>query len=235
MKFSHYRPVPSRRSGFTLVELLVVMGIIAILATAVLTTGSSVINSAKRAKAASNATQIQTAVLAYYTEYSIYPNLTSPTAPTTDIYVSTQANWYVMSVVLSGGFDPGNPIAGQVTAAPYNQNTRQIPFLNFNKADLDSSGTYSVPKLPFKDLSNNTLYFQMAIDTDYSGIVGDTGTGTAPPDFTGTTLSGTTSTAYASGNITGNTKAVQGGVAVWGCGDPNTKTTTNPKLWVKTF
>ena len=74
------KPIPARsmkktssRSGFTLVELLVVIAIIAILASVITVAASGAINAAKRAKAANMGSQIQTAILAYNTEYGVYP------------------------------------------------------------------------------------------------------------------------------------------------------------------
>src|SRR5450755_4589888 len=80
------KQLPSRSrlpklSGFTLIELLVVIAIIAILVAALIVGSGVAIRSAKRAQAATTANSIQTAALAYYTEYSVYPVPTSP-APT---------------------------------------------------------------------------------------------------------------------------------------------------------
>ena len=230
-------PVVSRSrriNGFTLVELLVVIAIIAILAAAVLTTGNAVINTAKRAKASNTATQIQTAVLAYYTEYSVYPVVSASTP--VDLLYTSQTDWQPMTVCLCGGVDPAVP--GTQYATQTISNTRQIAFLTLNAADLDTSGGSSVPavpKTPFKSSTGGVQYFQMAIDADYSNAVGNSGSGTAPPDFSGA-LSSVTSTAMSGGKITAAGKIIAGGVGVWANGDPaSTATTTNPKLWVHTF
>jgi prepilin-type N-terminal cleavage/methylation domain-containing protein len=232
MKHLPLRVRKTNSTGFTLVELLVVIAIIAILAATILGIGNGVINSAKRVKAQNTATQIQTAVLNFFTEYSIYP---MPPATTTDFVTSTQTQWQPMTVCLCGGIDPGNPGGGQYGTQTI-PNTRQIPYLSFNRADLDTTSTPAVPKLPFTGPGSSILYFQMAIDGDYSNIVGDNPATAAPPDFGGT-LAGVTSTTYSAPSITGGTpKAIAAGVAVWGDADPNTTTTTtNPKLWVKTY
>ena len=204
----------SRRvSGFTLVELLVVIAIIAILAATVLTTGGALINMAKRAKANNLCTQIQTATLAFNTEYSVYPATTSP-APTVDTVVSTAPQWGVITEILCGSIDPNNPTVA-ITTAPGNMNTRQISYLILNKADLDTTVTPSAPKLPFKSSTGGVLYPQMTIDYDYSNVLGDSTAAAAPPDFNGT-LSTLTTVTYPF--PTANLKAIgwrRRGLGLW--------------------
>jgi len=220
-----FRSRPTRLNSFTLIELLVVIAIIAILAAVILTVGGSAIRTAQRAKAANMATQLQTAAMGYYTEYSVYP-VVSATTPV-DILYSTQTQWQPITVCLCGGIDPGNPGAGQYSTQTISNN-RQIAFITFNAADLDTTVAPAVPKTPFTILGAKG-YYQMAIDADYSGIVGDSGTGTQPPNFA--TL-GSTTTAYP---IT-TTKSLAGGVAVWANCDPNTTaTSTHPNFWVHTY
>src|SRR5439155_19207860 len=60
-------------SAFTLIELIVVMLIIAALATLVLTGASTVFDRARKTQAKNDETQIVNAVNAYYTEYGKYP------------------------------------------------------------------------------------------------------------------------------------------------------------------
>jgi prepilin-type N-terminal cleavage/methylation domain-containing protein len=221
MKLPYFRS--SSRAGFTLVELLVVMGIIAILASVVSVAASSAINAAKRVKAAAFAGQIQAAVINYDTEYGVYP-VDPAAAAGQDTLYNAGAEWGPMTVALNGGVDPGNPPGGQIpNAIP---NSRQIAFLSFNKSDLDTTLHPAVPKTPFKDAKGNIQYFSMAMDTDYSGIIGDSG-GAAPPDFAGLTST--------SAPVALPTKMISGGVVVWANCDPNTGATTNPKFWVHTF
>ena len=65
-------------SGFTLIELTVVVLIIGTLAALIMTGASSVFDRAKKAQAKNDLTQIVTAVTAFYTEYGIYPSTTTP-------------------------------------------------------------------------------------------------------------------------------------------------------------
>jgi len=60
-------------SGFTLIEMIVVILIIATLVASVVTAASGVLDRARKAHTKNDETQIVTAVNAYYTEYGKYP------------------------------------------------------------------------------------------------------------------------------------------------------------------
>ena len=73
-------PVASR-AGFTLVELLVVIGIIVILMSLLLTAIPAVKEASRKLEAKNMVNQIAVACNAYYTEYAKFPPLTDPSAP----------------------------------------------------------------------------------------------------------------------------------------------------------
>lgn len=216
----------SRSSGFTLIELLVVIAIIAILAGVALSAGSSALNAAKRAKASTMATQIQTAVLNYYTEYSVYP-VPAPAAPG-DVYFTYNDNtdWKPLMRVLAGDVDTtpgatfGNPIASTTLG---NLNTRLIPYLTLQIADLDT--TNGILKNPFTTATAPSFFF-IAIDTDYSNICGDTTPANGNlPDFTNST-----STTWKK-----LTTGISGSCAIWcNCDQPVTGG-GKPNFWVHTY
>ena len=89
MKKSVIRPSFARNSGFTLVELLVVIAIIAVLASVLMGAAGMAMKAAQRAKTYNTCSQIQSAAMNYFTEYSVYPVPTVP-APVTgqDYYIS---------------------------------------------------------------------------------------------------------------------------------------------------
>lgn len=66
-------PLLSRRTGFTLVELLVVVAIIALLASVAIPGFGSIFKKMKREQARTLAVQLVNSVKGYYTEYSKYP------------------------------------------------------------------------------------------------------------------------------------------------------------------
>jgi len=214
-------PAPSRLtklSSFTLVELLVVMGIIAILAAVTLNIGSVALNAAKRAKAANMATQIQTACLNYYTEYSVYPVPTQGT-PADVSYGTNDANdWEPLTYALCGNINVANPAA---TVTSTVANTRAIAFLNLKASDADANG---VPVNPISPSSVAGPYFNIAINSSYSGVLG-VGTSAVQnmPNFT------TTAGSWAAGG--GSSTA---GIAVWANCNPNAST-TNQAFWVHTY
>jgi prepilin-type N-terminal cleavage/methylation domain-containing protein len=218
-------PFP-RKAGFTLVELLVVMGIIAILAAVTLSVGNTVINEAKKARAQNTATQIQTAVLNYYTEYSVYPTPTGAASGDfgiadndTALGNGTASSWGKLTECLSGMICPYN---GTTSTETTYTNTRSIAFLTLKASDVDNGTTTSVgdKDAPVNPLYNSTNpyigshpYFNIAMDGDYDGIIGTGSSGiTTLPNFSSTTFS---TTGYTGG---GSTTA---GVAVWAVCSPS--------------
>lgn len=75
-----FSPVASR-AGFTLVELLVVIGIIVILMSLLLTAIPAVKEASRKLEAKNMVNQITVAANAYYAEYAKFPPLNSPDAP----------------------------------------------------------------------------------------------------------------------------------------------------------
>ena len=214
------RKLRIRGHAFTLVELLVVIGIIAILAAVTLQVGGAVINSAKRAKAANTATQIQTACLGYYTEYSIYP---VPTGTTGDYVIgdsssTDETSWGALIESLCGNlspYKPGNAVSATVP------NSRGIAFLTLKSSDVDAKDAPLNPLPSGSGASATNLYFSIAINSSYSGVLGTNApSSTVMPSFGGTfATTGGTSTA---------------GVAVWA--NCNAKTTvTNGNFFVHTY
>jgi prepilin-type N-terminal cleavage/methylation domain-containing protein len=225
----------SKQAGFTLVELLVVIGIIAILASVLITAAGPAIRAAERAKAANTASQIQTAALAYYTEYSVYP---VPTATTTDIMYGDSsggdgASWATLLCVLSGNIHPSD---GTAFTPPGSgpTNTRAIAFLNLKSSDVCTAADQTsnpnlikdAPKNPLPTNTTTALFFNIAFDSDYSGVIGDATSAlynTKIPNFSKSTPA-----------VMDYTGVSTAGIAVWAnCN--GSATSTNPNFWVKTY
>jgi prepilin-type N-terminal cleavage/methylation domain-containing protein len=218
MKRSLSRLRLSKPSSFTLVEMLVVIGIIAILASVILYAGGTVLRAAKRAKAANTANQIQTAVLAYYTEYSVYPIPSTATA-NSDVYYSSgsgdMANWSNIVVALCGNVSASS---GTTVTATSVANTRQIAFLTLRSSDVDVNSVPLNPINPYSAPANQ--YFNIAMDGNYDGLLGNI----AP------LIGVITNFAYPS---MPTTNSIAQGVAVWA--NCNTSGTTNNNFYVHTY
>jgi prepilin-type N-terminal cleavage/methylation domain-containing protein len=109
------RRIGKHVSGFTLLELLIVIAIIAILAGLLFPAFMGAQKAAKKTQAKNDLTQIVTAVNGFYTEYGKYPLVTddTPLSSTTDLFYTLRA------VGDKGGANANNAI-----------NTRQIVFLS---------------------------------------------------------------------------------------------------------
>jgi len=225
MKFPFRRR--QRGVAFTLVELLVVMAIIAILVGTISVSVGAVIKYAKRTKSSSMATSIQTAVQNYYTEYGVYP-VDPNVSGGKDISFSDGASWQTLTIALCGDINPLSPATTQNPSPDLN--TRKIAFFSPSRSDLDTSAAtpLGVPQNLFYTTGSTTLaqYYTIAIDTDYSGVVGDSGSLQIPLfPTTGTTWPAQTP------------DQVVGGVLVW-CSNDQPKTPASPSIptfWSHTY
>jgi len=222
MKRSLARPRFSKLSSFTLIELLVVIAIIAILASVILYAGGAALKAAKRAKAANMMTQIQTAALGYYTEYSVYPvgsATTSATSPA-NISDSDSSDWGNLMYILCGNINPSTGLSTPAVTAL--TNSRGISFLTFRTTDVDANNA------PLNPLPTGTeIYFNIAMDADYAGVLGTTpSTFLKLPNFSSGTTSGFTGTTYGGSSTAG--------VAVWANCNGSTSS-ANANFWVHTY
>ena len=111
---------PRRSFAFTLVELLVVISIIAVLASLTFTSVQSALLASKKVSAKNDMMQLATAVTCYYTEYGFYPN---PDSKTADDYYGN-----------GDGAGPNNSkivniLRSVSTSGTTTDNTRQIKFI----------------------------------------------------------------------------------------------------------
>lgn len=146
----------SRRTAFTLIELLTVIAIIAVLMGLLFPAISGVKETAKKAQAKNDAVGILNAVKSYYTEYGKYP-LATPGADTEKGDIS--------ATLLQ-------TLTATEPASPTMLNPRKISFMEIPAAKTNSSG-----KEPKSGLDGGTFYdpwgksYQIIIDGDYNNEV----------------------------------------------------------------
>ena len=130
------------KQAFTLIELLVVISIIAILASLGFPAVNGAIDSARKARASSDVSQIATAVVAYEVEYGKLPSFTGNSVNTAFLN-------------MLGTNDAVN-------------NPRKIVFLETSPWKKGKGGTNSSG---FCDPWDETSVYQIALDTDYNNEV----------------------------------------------------------------
>jgi len=138
----HPTPRPqAQRLGFTLIELLVVISIIAILAGLAFPAVNGAMDSARKARAQSDVTQIATAVVAYETEYGRLPTNSG-----------TSVNSAFLATLSGNGTD----------------NPRKIVFLELSEWKKGKGGTNGSG---FCDPWDSASVYQIALDTNYDNSV----------------------------------------------------------------
>jgi prepilin-type N-terminal cleavage/methylation domain-containing protein len=131
----------SKWHGFTLIELLVVISIIAVLAGLAFPAVNGAMDSARKARAKSDVTQIATAVAAYETEYGRLPTISGNSVSTTFLDILTQTN---------------------------EDNPRGIVFLELSEWKKGKGGTNASG---FCDPWDSASVYQIALDTNYDNKV----------------------------------------------------------------
>lgn len=94
-----------RRGGFTLIELMVVLVVIALLVSILMPAFAKVRERAQKARARGEADSIKSAIKAYFLEYGEWPGV--PNDPDVDVYVVSNRNWDVVQHLRVR--DPENP------------------------------------------------------------------------------------------------------------------------------
>jgi len=129
------------QQAFTLIELLVVISIIAILASLAFPAVNGAIDSARKARAGSDVTQIATAVVAYEVEYGRLPT-----------HTGSAVNSNLMATLTGNSTD----------------NPRKIVFLEASEWKKGRGGTNSSG---FCDPWDSASVYQIALDTNYDNLV----------------------------------------------------------------
>lgn len=125
----------NRKNAFTLVELLIVIGIIALLAAILLPAINTALKKAEEAQANTEVSNIATAVKAYVSEYGKFPN-----------HNGNSGDWNYGEGATGNAelINPLRAIAGTGNSANKN-NPRKIVFLEVNTESLDADGNFIDP------------------------------------------------------------------------------------------
>ncbi len=139
-----------RRDGFTLVEILVVIGIMALLASLMMGGLSAAKSKARKTQARTEVAQIATAWKVYYVDYKHFP-------------IDGTGNAYSIDDVM--GEKAIRILQGNYSGAPWSDmNPRNTAYLDFHAETTEQSG-YAGYLDPWGNV------YQVRLDEDYDGYV----------------------------------------------------------------
>ena len=152
----------SLRAGFTLIELLVVIAIIGILASITVPVIGKALTAAKKAQAQAEIKTIETAVKAFYNDYSKYPHGNGNPGDYNYGELGTTPNHELMNVLraING---PGN--VNNVA------NPRRIVYIELPEKGVDENGNFIDPWQRQYEITLDT-----AFDNDCKSVPGGYGT-----------------------------------------------------------
>ena len=143
------RPDSSRRTAFTIIELLTVIAVIGILAAILIPTVSSVRRSAAKARTKVQFSQWAAAIEAFRSEYGYYPQFDASNKVNGGAGSSGE---HLFHDILAGRRRDFSPLASGSTAA--NQNRKRIAFYAFGEGEF--TGTDAAIANVLQDASGNT-------------------------------------------------------------------------------
>lgn len=150
-----FDPAMRKTTAFTLIELLIVIAIIGILMSLLFPAVNSAINTARKAQAKNDVTQIASAIVAYEAEYGKLPGLAGSSSDTT--------------------ISDNKDIIATLTGTQTNENARAITFIEVGawkkgKGGTNSTGNFVDPwgnvyKIVLDGDSDNSISVKSGLET----------------------------------------------------------------------